>query len=366
MVRAAVMREPGADITIKKFPYPALEDGSLTIRTIYSEVCGTDVHLHHGRLSGVPYPIIPGHINVGTVEKIKGDVRDVNGHKFKPGEIVTFFDVNETCNKCWYCLVAKASTRCPSRKVYGITYSSKEGLLGGWSEVIYIKPGVKVVPLGDDLEPDVFIGGGCGVITSFHAVERGGVRLGDTVVVQGSGPVGLSAVAWSRIAGAHRVIAVGAPEMRLDMALQMGADEALNIQELDSESRIEHVKELTEGRGADVTIECSGNPQAVAEGMRMTRDSGIYLVVGQYTDAGDITINPHLDINRKHLDIRGCWGFDFSHMYKTVKMMKRFQNEIPWKRLVTGRYALNETNKALKAVEELTEIKAVVEPGRMV
>ena len=61
--------------------------------------------------------------------------------------VVTFLDVHGTCNNCWYCLVAKASTRCPSRKVYGITYGAEDGLLGGWSERIYLRPGVRIVPL---------------------------------------------------------------------------------------------------------------------------------------------------------------------------------------------------------------------------
>jgi len=364
MIRAAVMKEPEQKITIEEFPYPEMEDGSLTLRTIYSEVCGTDVHLHHGRLAEVPYPIIPGHVSVGRIEKIQGTVYNVHGRRFQQGELVTFYDVHDICNECWYCLVAKATTRCPSRKVYGITYSSNDGLLGGWSEVIYIKPGVKIVSLGEDINPETFIGGGCGLLTAFHAVERGNVRLCDTVVVQGAGPVGLSAAAWARIAGALRVYLVGAPEMRLDMAREMGADEVINIEKLNPEQRIERVKELTDGRGADVTIECSGNPQAVAEGMRMTRDNGIYLVVGQYTDAGDISINPHLDINKKHIDIRGCWGFDYSHIYKAVTMLKRFQKDFPWNKFISRKYTLYETNEALKAVENFEVIKAVVEPNR--
>ena len=106
------------------------------MRTLYSEVCGTDVHLQHGRLSGAPYPLIPGHINVGVLETINGEVTDALGEPVNEGDLVTFLDVHETCNHCWYCLVAKASTRCPNRKVYGITYGADEGLLGGWSELV--------------------------------------------------------------------------------------------------------------------------------------------------------------------------------------------------------------------------------------
>ena len=168
---------------------------------VASEVCGTDVHLHHGRLSGVPYPIIPGHVNCGRLLESR-DVRDVEGREIARGALVTFFDVFGTCGSCWHCLVAKTATRCPSRKVYGITTSADEGLLGGWAERIEIKPGVRVLPLPEGLDALDFMGGGCGLPTGFHAVERAGIALGDTVIVQGSGPVGLNAAIFAQLAGA--------------------------------------------------------------------------------------------------------------------------------------------------------------------
>ena len=146
-VRAAVIPAPGAPVEVRTFPEPALEPGAALLRTLYSEVCGTDVHLQHGRLAGVPYPLIPGHINVGTLERLQSPVCDAFGAPLAEGDLVTFLDVHETCHNCWYCLVAKASTRCPQRKVYGITYGATEGLLGGWSELVWLKPGVKIMRL---------------------------------------------------------------------------------------------------------------------------------------------------------------------------------------------------------------------------
>ena len=137
-IRAAVMTAPGEPIEVREFSRPSLEPGALLLETVFSEVCGTDVHLHDGHLAGVPYPIIPGHVNVGRVAETAGEVTDVEGEPLRSGDLVTFLDVHETCGKCWYCLVAKAATRCPHRRVYGITYSAEEGLLGGWSQAIYL------------------------------------------------------------------------------------------------------------------------------------------------------------------------------------------------------------------------------------
>ena len=113
--------------------------------------------------------------------------------------------------------------------------------------------------------------GGCSLPTALHAVERAEVMLGDTVLVLGSGPVGLSAIAFSTLRGARRVLCIGAPTARLDCAAAMGACETLDFTEYDEAARRDWVYSKTNGRGADVTIECTGAPQAVTQAMKFTR-----------------------------------------------------------------------------------------------
>lgn len=362
--QVACIESPGGPVRVLSQPIPELEEGAVLLRTLYSEVCGTDCHLFHGRLQGVPYPLTPGHINVGRIEAIRGRVVDVEGRPFSEGDVVTFFDVHETCGACWHCLVAKAATRCPSRRVYGITYGTEEGLLGGWGQHIYLKPGVRLLRLPDKLDPQAFIAGGCGMATGFHAVEHAQIRLGDTVVVQGSGPVGLSAVAFARLSGAGMIYLIGAPADRLALGQRMGADEVFDIGHWDAQARVALIRERTAGRGADIVIEASGSPSAVKEGLLMARDAGRYVVVGQYTDNGDVTINPHLDVNRKHLDVRGCWGAEFTHVFRGLTMMARTADQLPWRSMMSRAYGLNEAAQALKDVEELKVIKAVIDPWK--
>ena len=362
MPRAAVMTAPHSRIEVQELRAAPMEPGSILLETIFSEVCGTDVHLHHGRLAGVPYPIIPGHVSVGRVLETGGLVNDIERQPIQPGDVVTFLDVHETCNNCWYCLVAKATTRCPERKVYGITYSARDGLLGGWSEQIYLKPGVKVIRLPDSVPPERFIAAGCGLPTALHAIERAQVSLGEIVAVQGSGPVGLAITILAQLSGAGGVIVLGDPASRLQMAQDFGADEIISVSATTAEQRVERVRSLTNGRGADVTIEATGVPGAVREGMQMTRDAGRYVVVGQYTDAGEVPINPHLDLNRKHLEIRGCWGSDYSHFHKAVQLLARHGARIGWEKTITREFGLHEMNEALAAVARGEMVKAVVNP----
>ena len=360
--RAAVLAAPGRPAELREFPVPAPRPGEILLETLASEVCGTDVHLRDGRLAGVPYPIVPGHVSVGRVVEANGVAQDAVGNPLAPGSVVSFFDVHATCHACYQCLVARQPNRCPSRRVYGITYSAEEGLLGGWAENILLLPGVRTVVLPGELSVDDLIGGGCGLFTGFAAVDRAEVRLGDSVVVQGVGPVGLAAIAFARVSGAGAVLAVGEPRARRDLARRMGADESLPLAETDSDERIGRVRAATGGRGADVVVEASGNPQAVPEGFAMLRDGGRYVVVGHYTDAGAVPVNPHVDINRKHADVRGQWGSEFHHWTRALDTLVRYRRQLPFADVIGRRYRLEEANQALDDVEALRVTKAIIVP----
>jgi threonine dehydrogenase-like Zn-dependent dehydrogenase len=361
--RAIVMTGPRQPLEERRLAVPVPAPGGALLEMVASEVCGTDVHLWHGRLSGVPYPIIPGHVSCGRVLETAGALTDVDGQAIQPGQLVTFYDVFGICGACWHCLVAKAGTRCPHRRVYGITTSADDGLLGGWAETIEVRPGVRLLPLPEGLDERDFMGGGCGLPTGFHAVERAGVALGDVVVVQGSGPVGLSAAVFAQLAGARSVLVVGAPAARLAAARGLGADDVLDIQAVpDPARRAQWVRERTAGRGADVVIEATGRPEAVREGLEMVRDAGRYVIVGQYTDAGEVSLNPHAHLNRRHATLLGCWGYEYTHLHRAVQLTARHRDRFRWRDLITAEYALAEAGRALEDMARLAVVKALIRP----
>jgi threonine dehydrogenase-like Zn-dependent dehydrogenase len=359
----AVIPKPNSPVELRDVPEAQLEENSALLDVELSEVCGTDVYLQKGLLQGVPYPLVPGHVSVGRLSKIRGALFDIEGQPFREGDRVTFLDVHRTCNACWHCLVAKATTRCPQRKVYGITYGLADGLCGGWAEQIYLKPDTRCIRL--DGESETFMAGGCALPTALHAVERGEIAIGDTVLVLGSGPVGINAIILALMSGALRVLCIGAPANRLEVALQVGASDVLNFEELSEGERLAWLLERTNGRGADVTIEASGAPDAVVQAMRCTRDAGRVVIVGQYTDHGETSFNPHLDLNQKHLDVRGCWGSDFSHFYRGVQIVSDLVKSEPWRKLTIGltHYSLQQANEALADVGDGRVLKALIVPG---
>jgi L-iditol 2-dehydrogenase len=360
-ILAAVMPAPHAPVELRSFPRPDLPPGSALLRTERSEVCGTDVHLWHGRLAGVPYPIIPGHVSAGVIDAARGPLTGLDGSDIREGDRVVFFDVHRTCGRCRACTVHRTPTRCSSRRVYGITDPAAEGLFGGWSQGIFLEPGVGLARLPDAVALDDYIGGGCGLLTAVHIAERAEIRLGDVVVVQGTGAVGLCAVALAKLAGAAKVVAIGAPADRLALALRMGADVAIDIRMIPPAERLDMVGLVTHGEGADVVIEAAGAPAAVGEGLDLARVGGRYVIAGHYTDVGDTSINAHRQINRKHLEIRGCWGSEPRHFLRALSVLETHP-EIPFRLIGARTYGLGALNDALADAEAMRIPKALVDP----
>jgi len=361
-ILAAVMPAPRRPIEIREFPRPDLPPQSALLRTARAEVCGTDVHLWHGRLSGVPYPIIPGHVSAGTLEAVRGPLAGIDGQTLREGDRAVFFDVHRTCGRCRACTVHRTPTRCSSRRVYGITDSATEGLFGGWAQAIYLEPGVGIARLPDAISFDDYIGAGCGLLTAVHVLERAALRPGDSVLVQGTGAVGLSAVALARLGGAGLVSAIGAPLSRLALAKRMGADHVYDLDATEAPERLEDAHARTHGEGFDVVIEAAGSPRAVEEGLDLVRDGGRYVIAGHYTDVGPSSINAHRHINKKHLEIRGCWGSEPGHFLRALAILERHAARVPWREIGERVYSLNAVNEALADAEAMTITKALVDP----
>ncbi len=359
------MDGPNRSLHVESFDDPQLGDGEALLRTIASEVCGTDVHIFHGRLTGnIRFPLIPGHISVGEIEDTRGQIVDVYGQPFNRGDVVAFNDVVRTCGHCAMCLKYQAATRCPDRRVYGITLDTKDGLRGGWSEKIVLEKGVQVLRLPEGLDADTYIGGGCGLNTAAHAIDEAGIRMGDTVTVLGAGPVGQSLTAFSKLSGAEQVLNIGAPQDRLDYARRMGADDTCNIETItDPRERVEWVLQHTHGFGADVVIEATGVPDAVTQAMEMVRDDGTVVVVGQYTDNGTTPLDPYRHVNKKSLRLRGSWGSRSRDFITALAMMGRHHKQFPWKEMAARSFSLDQVNDALGVVHRREAVKAVIRPN---
>jgi threonine dehydrogenase-like Zn-dependent dehydrogenase len=364
--RGAVLREFNQPLTVDEAEVPDPEPGALVARVVYGGVCGTDVHLHHGNLP-IPTPLILGHEAVGRVWKLGAGVEsDFSGAPLREGDLIVWSS-NIPCGQCYWCVIERERTLCTTRKVYGVNQRFDEWprLSGGWADYIYLQPGSGVFRVPDGISPEQAIALGCAGPTTAHGVlEIAPVAVGETVVVQGSGPVGMAAAMYAHLSGAARVIVVGGPANRLDLARQLGVgDVHLDIFETtDPAERIKRVLEETPGgRGADVVLECAGVPAAVAEGFEYARRNARYLVLGQYTDRGTTPINPHV-ITRKQLKISGSWAFAEAHYSRYVQSLPQLAARFDLARLVTP-YPLADANQALADVAAGRVMKAVLDPA---
>jgi threonine dehydrogenase-like Zn-dependent dehydrogenase len=216
---------------------------------------------------------------------------------------------------------------CERRRIYGINRRADEwpNLGGAWADVIYLHPGTMVARLDDGTPPEAVIALGCAGPTAVHGVLGiAPVAVGETVVVQGIGPVGLAAAMYAHLSGAGSVVLVGGPPSRLDRARRLGVgDVHVSLDGSDAAARLATVRDITSGRGADLVIEATGVPQAVAEGIDFCRPGGRFLVLGQYTDHGPTPLNPHL-ITRKQLQVLGSWAFsqaDYASYLRSVPQL---------------------------------------------
>ncbi len=361
---AAVLTAYQKPLQLREYPLPG-EIGveEALVRVEMAGICGTDVHLWLGQLP-IPLPVILGHETVGRIERLGPDLKkDWRGEPLAVGDRITWAS-SITCGECYYCRLKRQPTRCSFRKAYGISYCADESphLRGGYAQYILLRKGSAVFRLPDELPTEAVVGGGCALTTAIHGLERAPVQPGDTVLIQGTGPVGLAALALARHSGADKIIAVGAPAHRLNLAREFGADEVISIEKMpDANERRRRVLEQTGGYGADLVVECVGYPAAVPEGLELCRDGGTYLVLGQYADAGNVLMNPHT-ITRKQLNVVGSWAFEPRHVNKALTFLDRTHWRQLFAKEVSHRFPLQEASEALETVRQHRSAKAVIVP----
>ena len=361
--RCVVLEGFDQPVALAERPVAAPEPGAALVAVDFGGVCGTDVHLQAGRLP-ISLPVVLGHEGVGRVTALgEGLEHDALGVPLRVGDRVGWAS-SIACGRCFYCRDAQQPTLCERRRVYGITrgFDSPPHLTGAWADTIYLEDGTTIVRLGDAQPSEAVIALGCAGPTVVHGLlHRMPPRPGEAVVIQGAGPVGLAAAMYAQLAGARPAIVIGAPAQRLELAAKLGVgDEHLDIDALDIAARGARVRELTGGRGADLVVECTGVPVAVAEAIDLVRPGGRVLVLGQYTDHGPTPINPHL-ITRKHLSIDGSWAFSAAHYVEYVRTVPLLRERFRLEELITA-FPLTRAQDALDAARAGGVAKAVVVP----
>jgi len=341
-----------------------------------SAVCGSDQSMYQGHVD-VKFPIIPGHENVGEVHKAGSRARtdmEMHGEILSEGDRVTWMP-GIPCGKCYGCrwLPANKADYCSNPFYYGEQCcegeENKPWLFGGWSEYAYLKPRTAVYKIPDKLPDDIAVL--ADTFASVRGIEsaqspapdlREGFGFMDTVLIQGSGPIGLAAAIKAKTLGAGKIIMIGGPSWKLDLAKEFGVDCVIDIDRNQTpEDRLSEVMKLTDGVGADLVVECVGNPTVVKEGIHMSRIGGTYVIIGCFGNAGSVEIFPH-EIIARSLRIIGQRYASTRQYDKELKFLAKYQNQFPFRKMITHTFHLNEIEKAMDVQKRFMGMKLTVIP----
>lgn len=378
-VSAAVMTAPG-QFEIRQYPYPEVDDHAMVIALEMCGICGTDKHTFRGETvqfagtpaeSHTPFPIIPGHEIVGRVAEIgagAGGALDYNGQRLQVGDrVVMCPDI--LCGKCWYCRNSFGFPLCEKIKGYGNAFCCDDAphLMGGWADHIYVRRDAFVFKVPDGMEPRLAVMAELMTVTynldkakELYTMGGEGFGSGATVVIQGVGPMGLMHVLKAQILGAGRVIAIDRSDFRLDMAKQFGADATISLVGTTQAERVQAVRDLTEGRGADVIVECTGVAEAIPEGLEMARRGGTYVVAGVFADVGDIPINPHRHLLANQIRLLGMTNHPPTGYVNSLRLLDKYQRAFPLDKFVTHAFPVNEIDRAMATAFDIDRCMKVV------
>ena len=379
-VVAATLIEPGK-YELREYPFPEPGPGSVLVRMELSGICGTDKHTYQGyttQYAGtgegkqIRFPIIQGHENVGTVAAVGGSAEytDFEGIPLAVGDRVVV-GANVCCGECYYCRHDFPYYFCQNMTDYGnnLCAADPPHLFGGWSQYIYIVPGSFLVRVPDDLPSEV------AVLTEVMAVTVGLDRakqmsafpseaflFDDTVVVLGVGPLGMCFLMKARMLGAGSIVALDLSDYRLQFAKRLGADHVLNASNTTVAERLQFVRDVTHGRGADMVIETAGVPQAVPEGLEMLRLGGLLVEAGNFSDLGEVGINPHRHLCSKSVRILGVGGEEPASYSPSMRQMARYMRSYPLREFVSHRFPLREVEAAVHKSIAPDSMKVAIEP----
>lgn len=360
---AAVLTEYNKPLEIQEIAVPELEPEALLVQVEASTMCGTDVHMQKGKFPGfAKLPLVMGHEIVGRVVALGRDrTRDANDVALQEGDLVVWS--YSWCGHCFYCNVAKQPTLCANSRMYGWGSAAEfPHLTGGFAAYAYVMPQCKVLKVPDGVDPRVAASATCAFRTIIHGYERfGRIEPYETVVIQGSGPVGLYALAYAVQQGAAQVVCFGAPGARVDVAKRWGATHTFNVESTTPEERKEAIFALTGGRGPDVVVECSGVQAALSEGFDIIRKGGRYLVIGQ-ANTQPMPLRG-TDFNHRQLQVTGSLSGDMPHYYRAMRFLADFKDKFPFEDLLGGSYSLETVGVALEEMGAAREIKPVILPN---
>jgi 2-desacetyl-2-hydroxyethyl bacteriochlorophyllide A dehydrogenase len=257
-------------LEVKEVDDPKILDANdVILKVTTAGVCGSDLHAYDGRMNLPPTGWVIGHEYAGEVVEVGPGVKN-----FKPGDRAVGSFVS-SCGECYYCTTGWPS-QCPKQQTFGFIM-----LPGAQAEYLRVPNGhftLDHIPDGMPDEKAIFAGDI--LSTGYFAADNGGIKPGDVVAVVGSGPVGLFAQMSALQFDPKVVFAIDQMPERLAMSKKVGAEPI----DMSKEDAVSIVRQASEGRGADVVLECVGIEASLKDAFKYVRPAGTISAVGMYTE----------------------------------------------------------------------------------
>ena len=360
--QVAVFTQPNAPLEFREYPIPSVSSDDILVKLQMANICGSDLHFWRGKgpkiTSGIPQVL--GHEMIGTIEAMGRNVeKDSIGLPLIEGDRIVY-SYFKPCQRCWMCLNGKPG--CPNRYRDWLGVSSEQAphFHGAYGEYYFMKAGHWVFKVPDNL-PDTLVSPiNCALSEAIYGLNQIGITLGDTVVIQGAGGLGLYATAVAREMGAGRIIVLDRLPVRLELAKEFGADGTLNIDETEIEDRVEYVFNQTGGIGADLVAEFVGSPQVLSEGIEMLRWDGRYLWIGNINLGFPTEIDPG-NIVRCSKAIRGVIVYEPWVIPRALDFLSRTRDKYPFHKIISDIFPFDDINAAFSYADEGSAIRVGLE-----
>jgi Threonine dehydrogenase and related Zn-dependent dehydrogenases len=361
--KAAVMTGVNEPFSIKEYKLTPPSAGMAKLKLIASGICGTDIHIHRGKIA-IHTPVIIGHEFIGEVEELSAADSEKFGISVGDHAIV---DIACPCGECTLCREGD-DANCVNM---GVTNDGDPlvppHFYGGYGEYNY-SPVQNLIKIPAGLDPVMTCVFACAGPTTLHAfslADHANCKLekSGTAVVQGLGPVGCFAVLYLASLGIRNIIAITIrdnPE-REALAKKLGATAVYSLNRDGADEINRRVAVLGGGLGADIVFEASGNPKAVAQGIELLRNRGVYLIPGQYSNSGTAEISPQL-ITFKALHIIGSSQYSMCDVKNYIKFIDSIPEMHGCIRSLASEYGVEDINRAFDDAKSGINIKTMLTP----
>lgn len=337
--RSMVVNKPG-HMEMQEFEVPKIGPADMLLRVEMVSICGSDPNHFLGLQGDEAFPFILGHEMVGFVEEVGAE--GAQEYEVRKGDRVVV-EPYIPCHRCPFCMTGNYAL-CNRRRVYGFSVSASVSphLWGAYGEFMFVAPGSMVHRISSDPPPEAaclasVIGNGIRWVRT-----KGKAKLGDKVVILGPGAQGLSSVVAAKESGASPIIVTGMGKdiHKFELAKEFGADFTINAEKEDVEKR---VKELTEGKMADLVIECTGQPESLRSAFGLLRAMGRLVIAGTFKQK-EVPIKPDWIVFRE-IEVVGGLGqsLDVGDAVRIIESRK-----YPIEKIITHKFPLGKASEAMK------------------